>query len=178
MKQESQNRKGIRALVVLGAAVLLLAADQITKYYVLQGLKPAGSVTVIGGLLEFSYVENTGAAFGILKNQIWLVTAVALAAFAAILVLLFCYRRHTFFSLASSALLLAGGIGNLIDRIRFGFVVDFIHVLFFPYIFNFADCCVTVGAALFVIHVLLLSYRERKQASSAEVEEAPKDGQE
>lgn len=168
MKQENQSRTGLRTVVVLAVAALLLAADQITKYYVLQGLKPAGPITIIGGLLEFTYVENTGAAFGILKGQIWVVTAVTVVAFAAILVLLFRYRRHTFFSLATSALLLAGGIGNLIDRIRFGFVVDFIHVLFFPFIFNFADCCVTVGAVLFVVHVLLLSYRERKQVSGLE----------
>ncbi len=176
MKQGNRNRKVVRAVIALAAAVLLLAVDQITKYYVLLGLKPAGSVTVIGGLLEFSYVENTGAAFGILKDHMWIVIVVTLAAFTVIPILLFRYRNHTFFSLAASALLLAGGIGNLIDRVRLGFVVDFIHVLFFPYIFNFADCCVTVGAVLLVIHVVLLSYRENKPLSAAE--ESIKDEQE
>ena len=90
----------------------------------------------------------------------WLVVPITVAATVAIAVLLFRYKRHTFFSYATSALLIAGGIGNLIDRIAYGFVVDFIHVLFFDYIFNFADCCITVGAVLFVIHVLFFTRSE------------------
>jgi signal peptidase II len=88
------------------------------------------------------------------------VVPITVAATVAIAVLLFRYKRHTFFSYATSALLIAGGIGNLIDRIAYGFVVDFIHVLFFDYIFNFADCCITVGAVLFVIHVLFFTRSE------------------
>ena len=90
----------------------------------------------------------------------WLVVPITVAATVAIAVLLFRYKRHTFFSYATSALLIAGGIGNLIDRIAYSFVVDFIHVLFFDYIFNFADCCITVGAVLFVIHVLFFTRSE------------------
>ena len=67
------------------------------------------------------------------------------------------------------ALLMAGGIGNLIDRIAHGFVVDYIHVLFFDYVFNFADCCITVGAVLFVIHVLFFT-REGKETLPREPE--------
>ena len=71
-------------------------------------------------------------------------------------------KRHSFFSYTTAALLMSGGIGNLIDRIAHGFVVDYIHVLFFDYVFNFADCCITVGAVLFVIHVLFFT-REGKE---------------
>lgn len=167
MEQEKQ-RSGIRrGITVLLTAVLLFALDQISKLFVLVYLVPLERVTVIPGLLELSYLENTGAAFGLFKDQIWLVVAVTLAAVAAITALLFRYRGHTFFSYASAALLIAGGLGNLLDRILYGFVVDFIHVMFFPYIFNFADCCVTVGACLFVIHVLVLARRE-SQAKKAE----------
>ncbi len=113
-------------------------------------------------------MENTGAAFGLFKNMMWLVIFITVIAVAAILVLLFRYQKHTFFSYAASALLIAGGIGNLLDRILYGFVVDYIHVLFFDYIFNFADCCVTVGAVLFVIHVLLISLREKQMQESEE----------
>lgn len=167
MEQEKQ-RSGIRrGIAVLLTAVLLFALDQISKLFVLVYLVPLERVTVIPGLLELSYLENTGAAFGLFKNQIWLVVAVTLAAVAAITALLFRYQGHTFFTYAASALLIAGGLGNLLDRILYGFVVDFIHVLFFPYIFNFADCCVTVGACLFVIHVLVLARRE-SQAKKVE----------
>ena len=149
-------------------AGVLLATDQIIKYFVLTKLKPTGTVTVIPGLLEFTYVENTGAAFGLFKNIMWLVVAITVVATVAIVVLLFRYKRHTFFSYATSALLIAGGIGNLIDRIAYGFVVDFIHVLFFDYIFNFADCCITVGAVLFVIHVLFFTRSEETSKGKEE----------
>ena len=162
MKQETQKQSIFRAALVLITAAVLLAADQITKYFVLLYLKPVGSVPVIHGLLEFSYVENTGAAFGLFKNHIWFVVAVTVIAYAVIVVLLFRYRHHTFFSYATSALLLAGAFGNLLDRMYYGYVVDFIHVMFFDYIFNVADCCITVGAVFFVVHYLFLTGREKK----------------
>lgn len=165
LKSEKKNRSVATAIFVLVAAVVLLAIDQILKYFVLQDLKPIGAVTVIPGLLEFAYVENTGAAFGLFKNFMWFVVAVTLAVSAVIIVLLFRYKHHTFLSYATSALLIAGGLGNLIDRILHGFVVDYIHVLFFDYIFNFADCCITVGAVLFVLHVLFFSRDHQEKES-------------
>lgn len=159
---EQKPNTRLYGVLVLVVGAILLAVDQVIKYYVVQYLKPVGTVTVIGGLLEFSYVENTGAAFGLFKNFMWVVVVITIAAFFLIAILLFRYRGHTFFSYAASALLLAGGAGNLIDRFFYGFVVDFIHVLFFGYVFNFADCCITVGTVCFVIHVLLVSYREKK----------------
>ena len=165
MEQKTElHRRGV--WISLAVAAVLLAADQILKYFVLRDLRPIRSVPILPGLLELSYIENTGAAFGLFKNVMWLVFLITAVAFIVILVILFRYKKHTFFSYAASALLIAGGIGNLLDRIFYGFVVDFIHVLFFDYIFNFADCCVTVGVVLFVIHVLLLSARE-KQAQEA-----------
>ncbi len=168
LKPENRNRSVATGVAVLVVAVVLLAIDQISKYFVLIALKPVGTVTVIPGLLELTYVENTGAAFGLFKNAIWLVIAVTVIAAAVILVLLFRYKHHSFFSYTTSALLIAGGLGNLIDRIVHGFVVDFIHVLFFGYVFNFADCCITVGAVLFVIHMLFFSYKEKSLSPEGE----------
>ena len=149
MKTENKNRNTATAVVVLAVAAVLLAIDQMLKYFVLRDLRPVGTVTVIPGLLELTYVENTGAAFGLFKQVMWLVVAVTVV--------------------ATVALLMAGGIGNLIDRIAHGFVVDYIHVLFFDYVFNFADCCITVGAVLFVIHVLFFT-REGKETLPREPE--------
>ena len=163
MEQEKQRRSRV-PWICLAISAVLLVVDQITKYFVLRALKPVQSVPVIGGLLELSYIENTGAAFGLFKNMMWFVFLITAAASVALLVILFRYGKHTFFSYGASALLIAGGIGNRLDRIFYGFVVDFIHVMFFDYIFNFADCCVTVGVVLFVIHVLLLSAREKQRS--------------
>lgn len=165
MKPEKNNRSIATSVAVLAAAVLLLAVDQITKFFVLRDLQPVGSVTLIPGLLELAYVENTGASFGLFKNLMWLVVTITVVAIIAIVVLLFRYKKHSFFSYTTSALLIAGGIGNLIDRMVHGFVVDFIHVMFFDYIFNFADCCITVGAVLFIIHVLFFTRGGDEQRS-------------
>lgn len=152
-----------RALVALLVSAALLCVDQVTKYYVLLDLKPIGSFSVIPHFLEFSYVENRGAAFGLFQNSMWLISAFSLIAFVALAVSLVCYKGHSFFSYCAVTLIFSGGVGNMIDRFRFGFVVDFIHVLFFDYIFNFADCCVTVGAVLLICHAVVLTLREKKR---------------
>lgn len=167
MKEISFRRRCAYGVICLFVAAVLLVIDQVTKSCISAWLKPEGTVSVINGLLEFTYLENTGAAFGLFKNLIWVVTAITIAVFFCLAVALFRYRNHTFFSYASMTLLMAGGIGNLIDRFSFGFVIDFIHVLFFGYIFNFADCCVTVGAVLLVLHVILITYREKKAQDTA-----------
>lgn len=160
-------------MLALFATVLLLVADQISKYFVQLYLKPVGTVTVIPGFLELSYLENTGAAFGLFQGVIWLVVVATVLASAAILVLLFRYRAHSFFSLAASALILAGGFGNLADRFFYGYVTDFFHVLFFDYIFNFADCCITVSVVLFLIHVLFFM-KEPAEDKNHRMEEGKK----
>lgn len=165
MKQEKKSHLALRGVIALAFSALLLAADQIIKYYVRLLLKGSEPFTVIGGLLEFTYLENSGAAFGLFREQIWLLMAIAFLAFLLIAALLFFYRNHTAFSYCAAILLIAGGIGNMIDRFLYGFVIDFIHVMFFDYVFNFADCCITVGTVLFVIHVLVISYREKKEAA-------------
>lgn len=164
LKQRSRLFTPLTALLV---SAVLLILDQIVKYFVVKNLKPVGSVSLIPGLLEFSYVENTGVAFGLLKNQTWLVATITLLASVAVLVLLFRYNGHTFFSCASLSLILAGGVGNLLDRLIYGYVVDFIHVMFFGYVFNIADCCITVGAVLFAIHCLFFVGKKNKGAADS-----------
>lgn len=143
--------------IVLLLSVLFVAVDQILKLLVVENLKPDRVIGLIGGLLSFQYVENRGAAFSILQNQRWLFVGITIVISALIVYALFHYKNHEFFSYAASALIVGGGIGNLIDRIFHGFVVDYIHVSFFPAIFNFGDCCVTVGTVFLIIHVLFFA---------------------
>lgn len=156
MKQKKE-RHGLYAVLCIVIAILLLIVDQLTKRAVLADLKPIQSLTVIPGWLEFSYVENTGIAFGLLKNQPWIIFMFTAIAFVVIVILLFRYQQHSFFSYAAAALILSGGAGNLLDRIFYGYVVDFIHVMFFDYVFNFADCCITVSAVFLAIHVFFFT---------------------
>lgn len=146
--------------LMIGLAVVLAVVDQILKYIVVQNLKPIGSYSLIPGLLDFTYVENRGAAFGILSNQRWFFIVTTAILMIAILILLFRYHHHTGLTYLASGLILGGGLGNMVDRVWLGYVVDYIHVSFFPPVFNFADCAVVIGTALFVIHVLFFADRK------------------
>lgn len=152
-----------KKIIVLVAAVVLIVIDQFTKLIMVNSLKAMKETKapVIPGLLEWSYLENPAAAFGLFGQVIWLVVALTLVVSAGIIVALFLYKNHTVFSYTASALLLAGGLGNLVDRIFRGYVVDFIHVMFFDYVFNVADCCVTIGACCLVAHYILCMKREQ-----------------
>ena len=147
--------------LLLSAAVV--AADQFIKMLVIQNLKPIGKITAIHGFLDFFYLENRGAAFGILQNQRWFFVVITLTISAAIIVALFRYNDHEFFSYAASILIVGGGIGNLIDRFVRGYVIDYISVSFFPPIFNFADCCVTVGTVCLIIHILFFVEKDQNR---------------
>ena len=137
--------------LMIGLAVLLAAVDQILKLLVVQFLIP--------GLLNLTYVENRGAAFGILSNQRWLFIVLTCLLMLVVFFLLFRYQNHTILTFLACGLILGGGVGNLIDRIWMGYVVDYISVSFFPPVFNFADCAVVIGTALFVIHVIFFAER-------------------
>lgn len=150
------------AIIALLLSAVAIAADQLIKLLVATNLKPIGEVSVINGFLRFFYLENRGAAFGILQNQIWLFVLITLAISAVIVFALFKYEDHEFFSYAASILIIAGGIGNLIDRVVRGYVIDYISISFFPWIFNFADCCVTVGTLCLIIHILFFVEKDGK----------------
>lgn len=143
---------------------LLILADQIIKQWAQTVLKAVGSIPLIPGFFRLTYVENYGAAFGILQGQRWILvgfTAVVLAA-AAFLLLTGVIRKNI--DRFSISLILAGGIGNLADRIRQGYVVDYLDIneLFSYPMFNLADCCVVVGAVLMVFFSLKEDAEEKK----------------
>ncbi len=146
----------IMAIVSLVIAGALIAVDQIIKMVVTNVLQPVGTVPVIPGLLDFTYVKNYGAAFGMMSGQTWIIVIVTGLLSALLIAALFFYKRHTWLSYAACILILAGGIGNLIDRVANpgNFVTDYIHVSFFPPVFNFADILVVVGAGLLVVYLI------------------------
>ncbi|MBI1964754.1 MAG: lipoprotein signal peptidase [Betaproteobacteria bacterium] len=139
----------------LSLSALIVAVDQMTKYAVVQGLA-AGKAVAVTPFLNLVLVYNPGAAFSFLSDaagwQRWMFIAIAIAASAWIVWLLNRYPRQTLFSLAL-ALVLAGAVGNVVDRVLFGAVVDFLDVHAFGWhwpAFNVADSAITCGAALLV----------------------------
>lgn len=134
--------------------VLMVFIDRVIKYFCTLNLKSVNTVEIIKGFLNFTYVENRGAALGILENHRWFFIAFTIIMCFVLLYILFFYKNHDFWSKAACILIIAGGIGNLIDRIKFGYVIDFISISFFPPVFNFADCCITVGVVLALVHII------------------------
>lgn len=151
------ERMMLLSIVTAGLlAALIVIIDQVIKFVIYEGLYPEGRITVIDGLFSLIYTENRGAAFGMLQNGTILFSILTVV-LVAVFIYLFVRKKFVGKLFASSVVLIVGGgIGNLIDRIFRGFVIDYLSVSFFPPICNFADYCITVGAALFIISILFI----------------------
>ena len=157
----ARTRLGWRAGYLFAAFGIYLV-DQMTKAWAVRALKSGQDWTIISGFLDFIYTENPGIAFGQLQEGgefgRWFFVVLAAAASVAVLYYFFRTPRNEDRILGSCALLLAGILGNLTDRIRLGYVVDFIVLHAGSYhwpTFNVADASITVGAALMALDLLL-----------------------
>ena len=135
--------------------LVLLAADQILKYWVTQNLDLYESMPLIPGLVELKYIQNTGGGWSILSDYTWLLSLLTSVILVVVLVLLVRgIVRHPL-GRWGCVLLLAGGLGNLIDRFRLGYVVDMFNFQFMDFpVFNIADICVVCGMALAAVYYL------------------------
>ncbi|MCK8059471.1 MULTISPECIES: signal peptidase II [unclassified Fusibacter] len=146
--------------MLLYTAIIILAVilDQLTKWLVVSYVKPIGSLPIIKDVFHLTYTENTGAAFSILSNKqsfLVIVTAIAMAIMFVYLVK-WSQSPDEVMSKVAFAMMLGGGIGNLIDRARIDFVVDFLDARFINFaIFNVADMFIVVGCALFALSIIL-----------------------
>ena len=144
---------------------LIVAFDQITKYFAVKELKGGEPVNFIKGVVRFKYAENTGMAFSLFNGARWVFVAVTVVACSAALWYIFSNRCKSLCLYWSIAVIVAGGIGNLIDRALYGFVVDFIEPVFVDFaVFNIADCAVTLGAVSLVIYLLLDLFKKEDKA--------------
>ena len=154
---------------------LVIAADLITKQLVVSGMELNSTITVIPGVFDLTYIINRGAAWGVLADKQMLLNVFTVIVIAALV--FYAVRKHKSIGrleLVSIAMIIGGGIGNLIGRIFDGYVVDFIHLRFVDFfnIFNIADIGITVGCLLLVISVLFSGRKEKKPAAEAP-EETP-----
>lgn len=142
---------------------LLLAVDQFTKYLAIVHLKGKDTIVLIDGVLELDYLENRGSAFGMLQNQKVFILFVGVVFLAVILFLLIKLPEDKKYNIMHVLLvaIIAGGVGNMIDRIQYDFVVDFISfvLIHFP-IFNVADCYIVVATILLFL-LFLFVYKEK-----------------
>ncbi len=154
------TKRGLRIVFYLLTAALLILLDQEVKRWAFDTLRVSGPMTVIPGVIGFYYAENVGAAFSMLLNQRWLFLIIGTLAALALCYVLFRFSEKKdgekpadrIIIVTCIIFILAGDIGNMIDRVKQGFVIDFIRTLFmnFP-IFNIADCLIVVGCFLLII---------------------------
>ena len=157
------------------SGVLLIVIDQILKFWAYNHLSPVGSISVIPDFFSLTYVENTGAAWGMFKGATWFLVAMPIIVIILAIIYLICKKINRGPLLWAATLIISGGIGNLIDRVNLfsrvslisnsdKFVVDYIRVHLFNFpVFNFADCCVTIGAIVLFLYVLFSDdFKEKK----------------
>ncbi len=150
---------------------LAVALDQWSKALVVDHLKPIYTFPIIKDIFHFTYATNRGAAFSMLADHPWVFMLISTVAIIGMLVYLFIGKNLTALVRYPLAAVIGGGIGNMIDRVAVGYVVDFIDVRAINFaIFNVADCFVTVGAVLLFIG-LLIEFRREEQEAKKEREE-------
>lgn len=144
--------------------ILIVAFDQITKYFASLKLADGSVAKFIPGVVQFKYAENTGMAFSMLSGARWVFIALTVVVCVGVFYYLFSNKCKSLWLYWSLGVILSGGIGNLIDRIRFGYVVDFIEPTFVNFaIFNIADCAVTCGAVVLVGYLLYDAFKDVKK---------------
>ena len=151
-------------------AIIVALLDQYTKALAIAKLKDGvGSVQVFGDVLRFTYVENTGAAFGIFQNGNVVLTVITAIILAGVLGAFIAMKPKSTLARSAAGLIMGGAVGNLIDRVTRGFVVDFLDVRVINYpVFNIADSCVVVGAALICIYVIFSDEAKAKEKGKAD----------
>ncbi|WP_027624706.1 signal peptidase II [Clostridium lundense] len=142
-------------IVIILLGIIL---DRITKLWAIKTLLSGKDIVIIKNFFQFSYLENTGAAFGIFRDKLMFLTVITLIVVFAIIVYLFKFKPSSKILRISLAFIISGAIGNLIDRIQYKYVVDFIllhykDVYYFP-TFNVADILVSVGTILLAFFII------------------------
>lgn len=157
--------------MILSLAIIVgvVFSDQLTKWLAVVFLEGEPSFPLWKDVLHFTYAENTGMAFGMLKEHRWIFMTLSVVAIVALLTYLILARPKSRWMQVALAMIIGGGIGNMIDRIALGYVVDFIDFTLIDFaIFNVADSFVCVGAGILIVYLLVDMMRDAKHLSATE----------
>ena len=160
-------------LISLISIAVIVGVDQLIKWFIVKNFEYKGSVPFIHiddfEIINISYHKNTGAAFSIFSGmQIFLIIVTSIFIIAGIYAVVSGKVKRPIL-VASFSLIIGGGIGNLIDRVFRGFVVDYIEVRLFDFaVFNFADCCVIIGAVMFLLVYIFFDTSKKKEQPKEE----------
>lgn len=174
----ARTRGGPRWGVFLGLAVAVVAIDRLSKAWLVGQLEPGQSMAVLGDLVRLTFVQNSGALFGLFQDSALIFGLVSLVVVGAIVWYHASAGRSMLLSVALG-LLLGGAIGNLIDRLTLGYVVDFVDVGFDTlrfYTFNAADAAISTALLLLIISAFLPALRPTPEAAPGEPDQPPEPG--
>lgn len=173
LAHNEKRRSLFSKLLCLGIIAFAVIFDQITKYIVVKSMALGEEIPLWEGVFHWKYIRNTGAAFGMLADRREVFLILSTVALAVLFIYLFKTRTTRIWWLTAIGMIMGGGIGNMIDRIAVGYVVDFMYVKLIDFaVFNVADCFVTVGAGILLFLTVLDIIKEAR----AEKEKKKKTG--
>ncbi len=159
-------------VILIAVIAAVIGLDQLTKWLTVVNLEEYESFPVWQDVFHFTYVKNTGMAFGMLKDHRWVFMVFSTIAIVALIIYLFRFRPEGRWMQVSMAMIIGGGIGNMIDRIFLGYVVDFIDVTLINFaVFNIADSFVCIGAGIMILCLVLDLIKEIKLEKAQKAEE-------
>lgn len=162
----NKKKKGILPYFLLIAA--LAGADQLVKWLIRANIPLGGSMDLIPHVMDLTYVQNTGAAFSIFASHTWALALLSAVVSAGLVVLLVRTAAAPFLWKFSLSLVIAGAVGNLIDRALLGYVTDMFRTLFMDFaVFNVADICITVGGVLCAVYVVFFAEKTEGKGGAA-----------
>ncbi len=155
-------------LIMIGSVLV----DQLSKWLVVRYLDPAEPFVIWNGVFRFTYVENDGAAFGMLSDQRWIFMVLSTVAIVGLLFYLWKWPPDSTWACVAISLIAGGGVGNMIDRVRLGYVIDFLDFCLFPevwpWVFNVADACVCVGGGILFVWCVIELVKEMRNKKTEE----------
>lgn len=159
----------ISFILAIVSGFVIFGADQFTKYLVTQNFQLGESKDFIKGFLDFTYIHNTGGAWGMLRGNTWILLSLTVVIMLICLALLLKKGLHNKLLFWGISLVMFGGLGNLFDRIfRNGNVIDFLHFSFFPSfpVFNLADCGIVIGAGILILYFIIDMVKDARKGKT------------
>jgi len=151
-------------MVFVIAAALIAVADRLVKLFVVKNIALGESLPFLKGILELTYVRNSGAAFSMLQGMRWILAVITVVAIAAIFYVIFKKVFKSPWERWALAAIAGGAVGNLIDRVAYGYVIDMFRTTFVNFaVFNVADIFVTLGGIVFCVYLAFFSGKEEKK---------------
>lgn len=159
------KKRWIACLIEVGIMCLLLALDLLLKHFVYGHCATQGDIPIIKGVIRFTAVRNTGASFGILRDKTLALTIISLiSAILLVLFIFYSYPRKNKWLRAALVMITAGAFGNVIDRLHFGYVRDFVYFELIDFaVFNFADNCLCIGVGVLIVYIIFFYTKEEEE---------------